>query len=128
MIERTALGLAALVLVAGCGSHSGGGPEARHADPATHEGACSILVGEDDLVQRTLAFGHRPAGERDISTLAHLQDRLFSVVVARAPGLWSAAGELVDYLDDPDSYNRGTGTIPSVEAAVVRINTVCGRG
>lgn len=50
------------------------------------------------------------------------------MAVAHNVLLWEAAGQLVDYLDDPDAYNRGTGTIPKVEAAVVKINTVCGRG
>lgn len=127
MIERTILCLAAFVLITACSSPGGRGPEAAHADPATREGACSILVGEDDLVQRTLELGHRSAGERDVSLLAHLQDRLFSVVLGKTHLLWAPAGELVDYLDDPDAYNRGAGTVPRVENAVARIRSVCGR-
>ena len=97
----------------------------RLPDPATTAGGCSILVGGDDLVQQTLDFGHRPSGDRDDRTSWDLQERLFAVVVARNKKLGDAAGQLVDYLDDPDGYNDGAGTIRKVSRAVDRIRSVC---
>ncbi|RNL78562.1 hypothetical protein EFL95_05580 [Nocardioides marmorisolisilvae] len=99
----------------------------RTPDPATTAGACAILVGKGDLVQRTLDFGHRAQGDRDDRTTWELQERLSAVVMSQTKKLWSPAGQLVDYLDDPDGYNDGAGTIPKVTRAVDLIRSVCGR-
>jgi len=102
------------------------GSSPRTPDPTTRIGGCTLLVDGDHLVQRTLAYGHRSAGERDAFIGQELQDRLFALVVARNKPLWASAGQLVDYLDDPDAYNRGTGTSTRVTRAVDRIRSVCG--
>ena len=99
----------------------------RTTDPATTEGGCAILVGDDDLVQETLDFGHLPAGKRDERTGSELQDRLFTLVVSRTKQLDDAAGQLVDYRDDPDAYNVGAGTDEKVTRAVDRIRAVCAK-
>ena len=100
-------------------------PSDHVPDPATTAGGCAILVGKDDLVQRTLDFGHRSKDERNDATSWDLQERLFAVVSARNKELGSAAGQLVDYLDDPDGYNDGAGTISKVTRAVDRIRSLC---
>ena len=129
-----AAALAALLLLTGCvsgtdepGSRSTIGSSHSASDPATKVGGCELLVGDDDLVQETLDFGHLPAEERNLGTGSALQNRLFALVVADNKLLGDAAGQLVDYLDDPDAYNRGAGTIPTVTRAVNRIRTVCGK-
>ncbi|MFL6171910.1 MAG: hypothetical protein ACJ716_03355 [Marmoricola sp.] len=103
------------------------GTAARTPDPASLAGGCTILVADGDLVQNTLDFGHRPAAERDIRAGTTLQDRLFALVASRNPVLGDPAGQLVDYLDDPDAYNDGAGTTDTVTRAVDRIRASCAK-
>lgn len=102
-------------------------PAERTPDPATTAGGCAILVGGSDLVRAALKFGHRPASQRGPDEGQLLAFRLFAVVAARNKELGDAAGPLVDYLDNPDAYNVGSGTRPNVTRAVEHIRQVCGR-
>jgi len=107
-----------------CTGWSREGASHRSPDPATTAGGCTILTN-GDLVRKTLALGHRPSGERSAGELWALQERLEALVVARNKALGDASGQLVDYLDDPDGYNVGAGTIPKVTRAVTRIRSTC---
>lgn len=60
---------------------------------------CDMLMGDDGLVAQTFAVADRPLDER-----GPVQEALFDIVVADPPGLGDPAGQLVDFLDDPEAY------------------------
>jgi hypothetical protein len=95
------------------------------ADPATRAGACAILVGPHDLVGAALEVTDRSSANEEET--ARLQDELMAVVEARTRGLDAAAGQLVDYLDDPSGYYQDGELAAEVARARDRIHALCGR-
>jgi hypothetical protein len=133
VIRAAAPGTILLLVITGCAWAADGpsatptaaGVPSAELNPATRADGCAILVGGDDLVARILEVGHLPSNERAAGQASVLQDRLFTVVVAHNRWLGDAAGQLVDYLDDPDAYNRGPGTTAEVTRAVRRVRAIC---
>lgn len=106
----------------------GSGP--RSPDPATVEGACTILV-KDPLLDEVTTFLSEPRAElAGDSSGWGLQDRLMAVVASNLASrgalktLSNSSGQLVDLIDDPAAY----GDLDSrVTRASTRIRGVCGR-
>ncbi len=90
------------------------------ADPTTVEGACAILVGPEALVDVVLSFPDERDVEQDADLRETTQQELFEIVAADLPDLSDPAGELVDYLDDPEAYAP-----EDLTAAVDTIRTTC---
>jgi hypothetical protein len=128
-----ALGVAAVAVAAtGCGSTSsddGDGPGA--SDPATFASDCERLVGPDGLVERALAFGDEaglapadPEGDLDSDRL-EVQDELFTVVSEGDDSLADPVGQLVDFLDDPQTYSDDEDLMEEVRGAAGEIEDLC---
>jgi len=110
-----------------CGRWTREDPESpdRTADPATNEGACTILLGKDDLAARAVraVAGSRTRPGADI---ADLQDRLMAIVLPRNEPISDLAGTMVDYLDDPKGWSSAEGKAdPKVLATVAKVRSVC---
>lgn len=95
------------------------------ADPATLAGACDILVGEGRAVQEALGFPRKKESSADETRRGQIQDRLFTVVVAGHKDLADPAGQLVDFLDDPEEYVEDGQLSPSVLRAFSDIRETC---
>jgi hypothetical protein len=80
------------------------GTKPTTADPGTLAGACDILVGEGRAVQDALGFPRKHESSADEKLRGEIQDRLFIVVAADNKDLADPAGQLVDFLDDPEAY------------------------
>lgn len=115
--------------VAGCGSSdsssdgaSGGAATGAPttADPSTLEGGCEILLGDERVLDATLE-----AAEGDDAERSRVQERLFAIVAAENDSLGDAAGQLVDYLDDPSAYVEDGELSADVSAAVADVRETC---
>lgn len=133
------LSIAALA-VAGCGSSDSDGEEGStapsssapskpapssaaptsDADPATLEGGCDILLGDEGILDAALSITTSDDPDR-----ARVQDRLFAIVTAENESLADAAGQLVDYLDDPAEYIEDGEPDASVTTADADIRETC---
>jgi hypothetical protein len=125
--------------VAGCGSSdsdvetpagpstSSTGPAPSSAgpissgDPATLEGGCDILLGDEGVLDAALAAGE---GD-DEAERQRVQDRLFAIVSAENDSLGDAAGQLVDYLDDPSAYMKDGELDASITTAEADVRETC---
>ncbi|MET0449147.1 MAG: hypothetical protein ABW004_12095 [Aeromicrobium sp.] len=90
-------------------------------DPATLEGGCEILLGDDGALDAALAF--RDSGDDDERT--RVQERIFAIVTAENESLADPAGQLVDYLDDPDAYIEDGKLSSTITTAVSDIRETC---
>lgn len=121
----------AATLVSGCGTSDGGDPAAKPGislsspDPATLAGACDILVGEGRAVQDALGFPRKKESSADKVLRDEVQEQLFSVVVANNKDLADPAGQLVDFLDDPEAYVENGQLSPTVLRAFSDIRETC---
>lgn len=104
------------------------GSRPRLPDPATRAGACVVLTGEDDLVQRAVgALEEAPAADQATRDGYEVQDLLMAVVYSRTPKLWDLAGEMVDYLDAPKYFVKNGKVTATVRETVAKIDALCGR-
>jgi hypothetical protein len=90
-------------------------------DPATLDGGCDILLGDEGILDAALAAGE---GDDDAER-QRVQDRLFAIVSAKNDSLGDAAGQLVDYLDDPSAYVKDGELDASVTTAEADIRETC---
>ena len=90
-------------------------------DPATLDGGCDILLGDEDLLEAALAAGE---GD-DAAERQRVQDRLFTIVSAKNDSLADPVGQLVDYLDDPSAYVEDGELDASVTTAESDIRETC---
>ena len=104
------------------------GTKSASVDPASVAGACEILVGKDHAVQDALEFPKDKETAADEQRRGEIQDRLFTVVVANTKGLADPAGQLVDFLDDPDEYIENGKPVALITDAVSRIRSTCKNG
>jgi len=95
------------------------------ADPASLAGGCEILVGEGRAVQEALGFPRKKESAADKTLRSTIQDQLFTVVSAGNPKLSDPAGQLVDFLDDPDAYVEDGTLAPIVLRAFSDIRKAC---
>ena len=91
------------------------------ADPATLEGGCDILLGDEGILDAALAAGEAD----DTAERQRVQERLFAIVSAENDSLADAAGQLVDYLDDPSAYVTGDELDASITTAESDIRETC---
>jgi major membrane immunogen (membrane-anchored lipoprotein) len=132
-MKRAVLATAiAATLLSGCGSSdSSGDPAVKPGtnrstpDPATLAGACDILVGEGRAVQEALGFPRKNESSADEALRFEIQEQLFSVVVANNKDLADPAGQLVDFLDDPEAYIENGELAPIVLRAFSDIRETC---
>lgn len=133
------LSIAALGL-AGCGSSDSAGEEdgtapsssvpstpapssaapTSDADPATLEGGCDILLGDEGILDAALAITTSDDPDRE-----RVQNRLLAIVSAENDSLADPAGQLVDYLDDPAEYIEDGEPDVSVTTADADIRETC---
>lgn len=127
---------AALILfvVSGCGNdgpgqgslpEDGSPAQSSAANPATLAGGCAMLVGDDDLVRRALNFPRDPESASDERLRYEIQEALFSIVLAGHKKLSDPAGQLVDFLDDPEAYLEGDQPGTAITAAIAEIREAC---
>ncbi|MET0929362.1 MAG: hypothetical protein ABWX74_07580 [Aeromicrobium sp.] len=91
------------------------------ADPATLEGGCEILLGDEGVLDAALAF---PESDDDAER-TRVQERLFAIVAAENDSLGDPAGQLVDYLDDPAAYIVDGELSSTITAAEADIRETC---
>lgn len=103
------------------------GSRPRTPDPNTLAGGCEIMLGQDDLVQAALDYGRHPS-TRTGDKYFRFQERTFAVVAEHSTVLWQPVGDLIDYLDDPVTYNNDPDLYTRVTRAVGSIHRACGRG
>jgi hypothetical protein len=94
---------------------------ASSGDPATLEGGCDILLGDEDLLAAALAAGE---GD-DAAERQRVQERLFTIVSAKNESLADPVGQLVDYLDDPSAYVEDGELDASITTAEADIGATC---
>ena len=97
------------------------------ADPATVAGACEILVGKDHTLDAAMAFPKQNESSADKALRGEVQERLFSIVVANNKELADPAGQLVDFLDDPEEYIEDGKPVALITDAVAKIRSTCKR-
>jgi hypothetical protein len=138
-MKRIAITLACIaILASGCGSSdSSGNPDeqpgseptssasAAAADPATHAGACEILVGKEHAVDDAMTFPKAKETAADATFREEVQQQLFSVVTANNKELADSAGQLVDFLDDPEEYIEDGKPVAIITQAVSKIRSTC---
>ncbi len=136
-MKRIAVTLACVaVLASGCGSSDSGGSSDKPAsepttsssaaaDPATLAGACEILVGKEHAVDDAMTFPKAKESAADAAFRQDVQQRLFSVVTANNKELTDPAGQLVDFLDDPDEYIEDGKPVAIITRAVSKIRSTC---
>lgn len=96
-------------------------------DPATVEGACGLLMG-DGLLADALEYPKVDESEKDRIRRSEIQERLMSIVFADIENdmpLASSAGQIVDFLDDPEAYVEDGKLSPVVTAEVAEIKKTC---
>ena len=98
------------------------------ADPATIAGACDILVGKGHTVQDAMEFPKDKETAADEQRRGEIQDQLFTIVVANTKGLADPAGQLVDFLDDPDEYVENGKPVALITETVSKIRGTCKSG
>lgn len=106
----------------------------KSVDPGTVEGACKLLI-EDEVLAETLTYPKDRAAAADESQRSLLQDQLFSIVTAGIEAspdesspqaeVADSAGQLVDFLDDPNEFVEDGKLSSDVAAAVARIKKAC---
>jgi hypothetical protein len=96
-------------------------PPVSGVDPSTLEGGCEIVFGDEDLLKAALKFPK----SKDEAERARIQERLFSIVSAKNESLGDAAGQLVDYLDDPSAYIENGKPVSSISVAISDIRETC---
>lgn len=132
-MKRAVLATAiAAVLMSGCGTSDSSGDPAvspgtnlSSPDPVTLAGACDILVGEGRAVQEALGFPRKQESSADRVLRGEIQEQLFSVVVADNKDLADPAGQLVDFLDDPEAYVENGQLSSTVLQAFSSIREIC---
>ncbi|MCZ4500017.1 MAG: hypothetical protein JWQ74_2572 [Marmoricola sp.] len=92
-------------------------------DPGSLAAGCATLVRTGDLVGQALAFGRTPDG----TDRSAVQEKLFAVVTAGNKNLADAAGQLVDFLDDPEAYVDGGTINRDVTRAAADIRGTCAK-
>lgn len=95
------------------------------ADPATLAGACEILVGKGQAVQDAMEFPKDKETAADEQLRDEIQQRLFTVVTANNKELADPAGQLVDFLDDPEEYVEDGKPVALITDAVSEIRSTC---
>jgi hypothetical protein len=95
------------------------------ADPATVAGACEILVGKDHTLDDAMAFPKQKESAADKALRGDVQERLFSIVAANNEELADPAGQLVDFLDDPEEYIEDGKPVTLITDAVAKIRSTC---
>ena len=123
----------ALVVVGGCSGSDDPAPTATPTSPApttpattpapvptTLAGACDRLLGEDGLVEQTLALVDAPLAERQ-----PVQTALFELVTTDLPPIDDPVRRLVDFLDDPQAYLVDGRPDVFVTEAVDTIDAAC---
>jgi hypothetical protein len=101
------------------------GNKSASADPATVAGACEILVGQEHVLDDAMEFPKQDESTEDEARREEVQGRLFAIVVANNKELADPAGQLVDFLDDPEEYVEHGKPIALITDAVVKIRTTC---
>lgn len=107
----------------------------KSVDPGAVGGACKLLI-EDEVLAETLTYPKEHETAADESQRSLLQDQLFSIVTADMEAspdesstradLADSAGQLVDFLDDPEVYVEDGKLTSDVAAAVAKIKKICG--
>jgi hypothetical protein len=99
----------------------------RSDDPATLAGGCAILTGESGAMAQALKYPIENEPPADEQRRSEIQNRLFAIVTANNPKLADPAGQLVDYLDDPEAYVAEDGRLVDlITEAVDAIKKACG--
>ncbi|NRQ51309.1 hypothetical protein [Aeromicrobium stalagmiti] len=103
---------------------------AAKVSPKTLEGACSLLVGPaaryvDDALAAGEAVRTSGGALANVDRATEVQNQLFTVVAEGPAELKDPAGQLVDYLDDPEAYVEAGDLDPLVTEAAVEIKKTC---
>lgn len=100
---------------------------ARSDDPATLAGGCAILTGKSGAMTQAMKYPMENESPADKRRRRDIQSRLFALVVANNPKLSDPAGQLVDFLDNPEAAVVKNGSLDdSITAAVETIENTCG--